>query len=87
MVGPAAHRRKEQQLVAGLQPVIGLDVVVADGEEREGPVLLELWMAGDDGRPRRLHGAAFGKVEVYLLPPGGFTIPGEEVDPDAHDDV
>ena len=67
--------------------MIGLDVVVTDGEEREGTVLLELWVTGDDGRPGRLHGATLGKVEVHLLLPGGFTIPGEEVDPDAHDDV
>jgi hypothetical protein len=67
--------------------VIGLDVVVTDGEEGVGAVLSELGVAIDDGRPRRLDGAPLGKVEVHLPPPGGFTIPGEQVDPDTHDDV
>src|SRR5690242_6353846 len=44
-------------------------------------------MAGDDGRPGRLHGAALGNLQVHLLAAGRFTIPGEQVNPDLHDDV
>jgi hypothetical protein len=64
--------------------VIGLDVLVTDGEEREGPVLGELRVAIDDGQPRGLDGAPLGKLEVHPSLPGGFTIPGEQVDPDTH---
>jgi hypothetical protein len=67
--------------------MVGLDVIVTDGEERERPVLLELRVAGDDRRPGRLHGATLGKIQVHLLLPGSLTIPGEEMNPDAHDDV
>jgi hypothetical protein len=41
-------------------------------------------MVGDDGLPGRLDRAAFRKVQVHLLPPGRFTIPGEQVNPDSH---
>jgi hypothetical protein len=60
---------------------------VADGEEREGTVLGKLGVTRDDGRPGGVHGAALRDVQVHLLLPGGFTIPGEQVDPDAHDSV
>jgi hypothetical protein len=67
--------------------VVGLDVVVTDGEEGERTVLGELRVALDHGRPRRLDGAPLRDLEVHLPLPGGFTIPGEQVDPDTHDDV
>ena len=67
--------------------MIGLDVVVADREQREGTVLRELRVAGDDGLPGSLYGATVGKVQVHLLLPGRFTIPGEQVNPDTHDAV
>jgi hypothetical protein len=67
--------------------VVVLHVVVADGEEGVRAVLRELRVPIDDGRPRGLDRATLGKLEVYLLPPGNLTIPGEQVDPDTHDDV
>jgi hypothetical protein len=67
--------------------VLGPDVVVPDSEERERAVLGELGVPLDHGRPRRVDGATLGDLQVHLLPPGGFTIPGEQVDPDTHDDV
>ena len=64
--------------------MIGLDVVVADGEEGVGAVAREIGMAGDDRLPGRLDGSAFGDVHVQPLLPGGFSIPGKETDADAH---
>ena len=67
--------------------MIGLDVVVADGEEREGSVLGERGVPSDDGRPCGLDRTPLGDLEVHLSLPGGFTIPGEQVNPDMHGDV
>jgi hypothetical protein len=64
-----------------------LDVVVTDGEECERTVLGELRVAGDHGGPCRVDRAALGEVQIHLPLPGGFTIPGEQVDPDTHDSV
>ena len=64
--------------------MIGLDVVVADGEEGVRPVTREIGMAGHDRLPGRLDGPALGDVHVQPLVPGGFSIPGEEADADAH---
>ena len=62
----------------------GGHVLVADREQRERAVTGELGMALGHGRPRRLDGPPLGKLELDPLSPYGFTIPGEEVDPDAH---
>jgi hypothetical protein len=67
--------------------MVVLDIVVTDGEEGERAIRRELRVAVDHGGPCGLHGAALGKLEVHLLPPGDLTIPGEQVDPDTHDDV
>src|SRR5690242_13603222 len=80
----ATHRRKQTELVVGSKTVLGLDVVVADGEQRVRTIAREIGMAGNDGLPRRLHGAALGDVNVHPLLPGGFSIPGKETDADAH---
>src|SRR5262249_8246583 len=77
-----AHGRKQTDLVAGVQPLIGLDVVVSHGEEREGAVLGERGMAVNDRLPRAFDGTVVGKIELESLLPGGFTIPGEETNPD-----
>ena len=58
----AAHGGEQAELVVGAQVVIGLDVVVADGEERVGTVLGELGVTVDDGRPGRLDRPAFREV-------------------------
>ncbi len=64
--------------------MIGLDVVVADGEQCVGTVPGEIRMAGDDRFPRRFDGAILGNFDVHPLLPGRFSIPGEESDADAH---
>jgi hypothetical protein len=50
----AAHGGEQAELVVGAQVVIGLDIVVADGEERVGTVRSQLGVTVDDGRPGRL---------------------------------
>ena len=64
--------------------MVGLDVVVADGEERVRAIAGEVGMPGNDGFPRCLDGAAFRNVHVEPLLPGSFSIPGEETDADSH---
>ena len=64
--------------------MIGLDVVVAHGEERVGAVAREIGMPGDDGLPGRLDGPAVRDIHIQPLVPGGFSVPGEEADADAH---
>src|SRR5207247_7914472 len=81
-VAPAAHGRKETDLVAGMESLIGLDVVVPHGEECERAVLGQRGMPVDDRLPRAFDGAVVGQIELESLLPGGFTIPGEEPDPD-----
>jgi hypothetical protein len=80
----ATHGRKEAELVVGAEAVVGLNVVVADGEERVGTVPREIRMACDDGFPRRLDGTVLGNFHVQPLLPGGFSVPGEETDADPH---
>ena len=64
--------------------MIGLDVIVTDREEGVGAVTREIGMTGHDRLPGRLDGPALGDVHVQPLVPGGFSIPGEEADADAH---
>src|SRR5205809_7945720 len=80
----ATHRREQAELVVGGEAVIGFDVVVADREEGVRAVAREIGMAGDDRFPGRLDGPALGGVHVQPLLPGGFSVPGEEADADAH---
>src|SRR3989449_7679586 len=82
--GAAAHRREEAELVVGAEPVLGGDVLVADREQRERTISRELGMALGHGGPRRLDRHALGEIELDPVPPCGFTVPGEEADPDAH---
>ena len=83
-VRPAAHGRKERQLIIRVQMMIGLDVVVADGEQREWTIGRENGMTPDDRRPRGLDRSSLGNLDVEPLLPGGFSIPGKEADPDSH---
>ena len=64
--------------------MIGLDVIVTDREEGVGTVTREIGMTGHDRLPGRLDGPALGDVHIQPLVPGGFSIPGEEADADAH---
>jgi hypothetical protein len=65
VIRAAAHRREQAELVVGAQVVLGLDVVVTDGEERIRTVRRELGVTVDDGRPGRLD-----------RPPSGRSGPG-----------
>src|SRR5262249_20876477 len=49
-----ADRWKEAELVGWPETVPRLDILVADGEQRERPVRTQLRVAIDDGRPGRL---------------------------------
>jgi hypothetical protein len=62
--------------------VVGLDVVVTDGEERERAVRRELGIAASDRCPRRLDCTALREIDLESVAAGRFTIPGEEPDAD-----
>jgi hypothetical protein len=59
---------------------------VADGEESEGTEPGELRMTGGDGRPRGLDRATLRKIDFELFASERLPVPGEETNPDAHDD-
>ena len=79
-----ADGREETELIVGMESMVAVDIVVTNGEERVRTVPRELRMAVDHCLPGRLHGTAVGKIDVHLLSPGGFTVPGEEAHADAH---
>ena len=64
--------------------MIGLDVVVTDGEQRVGTITGEVGVPGDDRLPGRFDGSALGDVHVQPLLPGGLSVAGEETDADPH---
>src|SRR5215831_4845024 len=83
-VRAAADRREETDLVPLVEDVIGLDVVGAEGEQRERAVLPEDREAARHRLPGRLDGAALGKVQLDVVAARRFAIAGEEADPDLH---
>ena len=82
--GAAAHRREEAELVVRPEAMVGGDVVLSDGEQRERAVRCQLGMAVGDRRPGGLYGPALRKIDLEPLASQRFTVPGEETNPDAH---
>src|SRR5262249_22359762 len=78
------HRGKEAQLVVGAETMVGLDVIVTDGEQRVGAVAGEIGMPGDDRLPGGFDRSALGDVHVQPLLPGSLSVAGEETDADPH---
>ena len=84
-VRAAAHGWKQRELFVGAEPMIGLNVVVTDGEEGERAIRREDGMTADHRRPRGLNRRPFGYLDLEPLLPGGFPVPGKETDPDSHE--
>ena len=83
----AAHGRKQTELVVRAQTMIGLDIVVSHGEECEGTIRREDRVTIDHRGPRRLDRPPFRNLDLEPLVPGGFTVPGKEMDSNPHDET
>src|SRR5262249_17863773 len=84
VVHAAADRREETHFVPLVEDVSGLDVVGAEGEQRERAVLPKDREAAHHRLPGRLDGTALGKVQLDVVATRRFAIAGEEADPDLH---
>ena len=80
----AAHRRKQAELVAVPERMIGADVVVAQGEEGVRAVRNEDGILAGDRFPGALDGAPVGELQVQLIAARLLAVAGEQPDLDLH---